>query len=359
MGQRIRYVSSALVALMLAVLGTVVMPAPAQAEGQDVPIGGALIIGRGFGHGIGMSQYGAYGAASKGLTWTQIMAFYYPGTAVFNQGNPSIRIALLADTDNVTEVFPAAGLTLVRVGGLKTTLPTSVAVTTVSNGVTTTKQVTPARWRATRLSAGYVFSFLDSAAGVWRPWAPAGSSPTTPQTSPVTFANPTSGQVRLWISGVARAYPDAVAATVRGTGSRTINVTTFERYVAGVVPGEMPASWATEALRSQAVAARTYAAYEKAHPRFTGADTCDTTSCQVYSGLADYTTGGTLIRNRLDSRATAATQATAGRILTYQGSAALAMFSSANGGWTQAGSLPYLVAKSDPYDGAIPNSAHA
>ena len=40
------------------------------------------LTGHGFGHGNGMSQYGAHGAAQQGLTWQQIVAFYYPGTTL-------------------------------------------------------------------------------------------------------------------------------------------------------------------------------------------------------------------------------------------------------------------------------------
>ena len=58
---------------------------------------------------------------------------------------------------------------------------------------------------------------------------------------------------------------------------------TLESYLKGVVPLEMPATWTPAAVRAQAVAARTYAAYERAHR--TG-PMCDTTSCQVYGGYA-------------------------------------------------------------------------
>jgi len=68
----------------------------------------------------------------------------------------------------------------------------------------------------------------------------------------------------------------------------------------------------------------------------------------MYSGLpAEAVTSNTAIA------------ATAGQTLTYLGKSAFTQFSAANGGWSAAGSQPYLVAKADPYDGAIPNSAHS
>jgi stage II sporulation protein D len=54
---------------------------PARADSAvSVKSGSFTIRGAGWGHGWGMSQYGAYGAARKGLSWKQILAFYYPGT---------------------------------------------------------------------------------------------------------------------------------------------------------------------------------------------------------------------------------------------------------------------------------------
>ena len=74
---------------------------------------------------------------------------------------------------------------------------------------------------------------------------------------------------------------------------------------------------------------------------------CDTTSCQVYRGVDGET-----------SATDAAVAATAGKIVTYKGSPAFTQFSSSSGGWTAAGSQPYLVSKYDPYDGKPGNSVH-
>src|SRR4051794_622493 len=103
-------------ALGLAVLATMlVTAAPGQAsrsvsESYPVPANGVLqLTGHGFGHGHGMSQYGAQGAALKGLTHRQILAYYYPGTTLSTTPG-SIRVLISADTDGDVRVLPSTGL---------------------------------------------------------------------------------------------------------------------------------------------------------------------------------------------------------------------------------------------------------
>ena len=87
------------------------------------------------------------------------------------------------------------------------------------------------------------------------------------------------------------AYRGALRSTMSDTGSSlqrvTVNVVPLEAYVKGVVPREVIASlWQPQALRAQAVAARTYAAYERATTNRTAFDLCDTAACQVYGGYS-------------------------------------------------------------------------
>jgi SpoIID/LytB domain protein len=135
---------------------------------------------------------------------------------------------------------------------------------------------------------------------------------------------------------------------VTSSGSRvTVNDLSLESYLKGVVPLEIPASWSPDAVRAQAVAARTYAAYERRHPQSKAYQLCDTTSCQVYGGFsAEYAAS-----NR-------AVDATAHKILLSGGEPAFTQFASSSGGWTSAGSVPYLPAKKDPYDGWSGNPMH-
>ena len=85
------------------------------------------------------------------------------------------------------------------------------------------------------------------------------------------------------------AYRGALrSATPAGGGRDTVNVVGFDGYLKGVLPKEVVAStWPVETLRAQAVAARTYAAYERAHvPAGRHYDLCDTAACQVYGGAS-------------------------------------------------------------------------
>src|SRR5687767_2458488 len=113
--------SAAMVGLaMLATLLVVGPPGAASrtvSQTYTVPSSGVLQrTGHGYGHGHGMSQYGALGAARQGLTHRQILAFYYPGTAI-SPTSGLIRVLITADTDNDVRVVPASGLRIREVGG--------------------------------------------------------------------------------------------------------------------------------------------------------------------------------------------------------------------------------------------------
>ncbi|MCK8100365.1 SpoIID/LytB domain-containing protein [Bacillus sp. 2CMS4F] len=123
---------------------------------------------------------------------------------------------------------------------------------------------------------------------------------------------------------------------------RPINVDIpFEDYLKGVVPHEMPASWQKEALKAQAVAARTYSISSA------GKEVKDTTAFQVYGGY-DW-----------NSKTSEVVESTRGKVLKYNGNLISATYSSSNGGYTEASSevwssqLPYLIAKKDTYDPQI------
>jgi stage II sporulation protein D len=135
-------------------------------------------------------------------------------------------------------------------------------------------------------------------------------------------------------------------------GGAVVNVLPLERYLRGVVPWEMPHRWNSEALKAQAVAARSYALATLKHG---GAfDLFADTRDQVYGGI------------RAESDATnAAIGATAGQVLTYAGRPALTYYFSTSGGRTAAATdslpwaprVPYLVSVADPYDALSPHHA--
>ena len=181
-------------------------------------------------------------------------------------------------------------------------------------------------------------SFRD---GTWRRWKVlAGDGEFYAGGDPIALVTPSA--TREYRGRIRSASPS------RGSQARdTVNVLTMDNYLRGVVPLEMPALWSKAAVRAQAVAARTYAAYERAHPRATHYQICDTTSCQVYGGY-----------DAEHPAANAAVDATAGLALQADGGPAFTQFSSSSGGWTAAGSVPYLVAQEDPYDGWAGNPVH-
>lgn len=113
------------------------------------------------------------------------------------------------------------------------------------------------------------------------------------------------------------------------------------------MPEEIPALWHGEAVAAQSVAARTYAAFERNRPAARHYDLCDTTQCQVYEGAdAEHPASDAAIRS------------TKGQVLHHDGAPAFTQFSSSSGGWTAAGSMPYLVAQEDPYDDFPGNRVH-
>ena len=135
-----------------------------------------------------------------------------------------------------------------------------------------------------------------------------------------------------------------------GGGVAVIDDVGLEDYVQGI--SEVPSTWPPEALKAQAIAARTYALYEMANPaqtpaRAVGADLCATDSCQVYAGLAKE-------RGPAGGAWVAAVNATAGRVLVYKGKPILAKYSASNGGRSVPGGLPYLQAVNDPDDVLAP-----
>lgn len=312
---------SALVATVLA--AALLSPAPAHAEGWNIPRDARLtFVGHGYGHGHGMSQYGAEGAARQGLTYRQIMNFYYPGTS-WGTASGQIRVWLKADTTRDLVVVRRAGLTV-------TSLKNRTRITLPANRAS--------HWRLTPRGANTDVAFRRD--GRWR-WfrTLAGEAEFGAAGKPIALVTP-SGTTRY------RGRLRSAAAVAGSVERRTINVLPFEQYLRGVVPLEMPALWSPAAVQSQSVAARTYAAYERNRP-VRHYDICDTTSCQVYGGF-----------DAEHSASNAAIKATSQQILTHGGSAAFTQFSASSGGWLSAGSMPYLVAKKDPYDGFSGNPVH-
>ncbi len=309
--------------LTATVVGAGLLPAaPAAADDSwQVPRSTSLVIkGHGYGHGRGMSQYGAEGAAREGLDWKQIADFYYPGTEM-GRAHGQIRVLVSADTTDDLVVVAQGGLTV-------TDLASDDTLTLPARDTT--------RWRVAPADAGSRVQWLDGAR--WRTWRRLdGNGALAASGEPVQLVTPTG----------LRSYRGRLTAVPLSGGRVTVNSVRLESYLRGVVPLEMPASWSPAAVRAQAVAARTYAAYERAHPRSSAFDVYDTTASQVYGGAsAEHPDSDTAIR------------ATRRRVLTDDGEPAFTQFGSSNGGWSVAGSLPYQQAVRDPYDGWSGNPVH-
>ncbi|MBQ4493120.1 MAG: SpoIID/LytB domain-containing protein [Elusimicrobiaceae bacterium] len=124
-----------------------------------------------------------------------------------------------------------------------------------------------------------------------------------------------------------------------------VNIVNIEEYVYGVAPSEMPSIFPIEALKTQAVIARTYAIKSLGKHKRWGYDICDTQNCQVYGGV-----------RAERERTSSATDATCGQILTYNDKPIEAVFSSNCGGYTQSSTEAgwfkhnYLKPVSDYYD---------
>ncbi len=296
-----------------------------------VPANGTFTVrGHGYGHGNGMSQHGAQGAAQRGLNAQQILDFYYPGTVRSTVKAKRIRVLVSADTTDDVVVRQRSGLRVRDLGAKQTyTLPTGVDAI---------------RWRLrTDTSNRNVVEYERDG---WQRWRPGGEAALTgvgeffSVDGPVTLVTPSS---EVPYRGRLRAAPPSPGSTARDT----VNVLPLDAYVKGVIPAEMPALWHKYAVRAQAVAARTYAVHDRNANFKRHYQICDTSACQVYKG--------TTWEHPASS---AAVRATRNQIRTYRGEAAFTQFSASSGGQTSSGGFPYLTSKADPYDNWSGNSHH-
>lgn len=126
-------------------------------------------------------------------------------------------------------------------------------------------------------------------------------------------------------------------SSIRGKMSlKAVNQVLLEEYLYGVVPNEMSPSWASEALKAQAVAARTFALHDMKKHAADGYDVCATTHCQVYRGVNS------------EHRATSsAVDLTAGEYLAYHGKAIISLFHASGGGYTE--NSENVWGKHEPY----------
>lgn len=276
--------------------------------------------GGGWGHGVGMSQYGARGRATNGASYTQILGHYYQSTSVVSQPGPDdLRVLLGESADTVVTPTGAVSFEL-----------NGTPVGTAAGGGDTTITAVGNQFQASG-QAGF---------------GPIG---TGVETLYVTFAG--SGPMRVSNTGHRYQY-GRLAITIAAPGVLRVILQdlTMDQYLYGL--GEMPSSWPSEALKAQAVAARSYAKNVAAKRRADGTpfDLFVTVQDQAYVGYEKEAgaSGASWV---------AAVNATSGEVVAYQGSVIQAFYHSSSGGHTEnservfSQALPYLKGVPDPEDG--------
>jgi stage II sporulation protein D len=273
------------------------------------------IRGAGFGHGVGMSQYGAMGMATQGWSHRRILAHYYTGTdlGVLRRAR---EVRVLLQSTRGTAAFTGATAAAGRI-------------------------LNPAKTYTVRPRAGGLVQLVG----------PRGTELAT--VAPPLRATSTGSLILRGQAGNGRtdgAYRGALEFRPSSLGGiNAINAVDLEDYVQGVVPVESPSSWPSEALKAQAVAARTYAV--TTGKGGIGWDHYPDTRSQVYGGLGVETVA-----------TNAATQATRAQLVTYQGTPVTTYFFSTSGGRTEhventplgTAPLPWLRSVADPYDSVSP-----
>src|SRR6266536_6204315 len=292
-----------LVSVLVLVAGSAALTRP---YAQPVPAGAAtfLVTGHGWGHGVGLSQYGAYGYAQKGVFYENIVLHYFPGTEL--GAAPVSRVRVLLTT----------GIAKLDIG--------STADFKVRDGSGVVHTVTAGKYT---LTPGLKLA-VDG------------------QTTAGALPGPLLFQPGAAALGLKHRYRGSIQIDVTAGKLRAINMVGLEQYLYGVVPSEMPFTWLPEALKAQAVVARSYALAT----RRTGAfDLYPDTRSQVYLGI-DHEKPST----------NAAVDATAGQVVLYLGQVAKTFFFSTSGGRTASAEdvwgepVPYLVSVPDPYDSISP-----
>ncbi|MGC9220822.1 MAG: SpoIID/LytB domain-containing protein [Solirubrobacteraceae bacterium] len=268
------------------------------------------ISGAGYGHGVGMSQYGAAGFALHGYSYEQILSHYYSGTALAKT-NPDQPVTVLLRMG--TAVF--RGASHIQGQPHKHLNPRL------------TYSVIPEDEKLALATAGRTV-------GVFQ--APVSVRDTDGQ--PLTLADQGS-------------YDGALVFRPDGQGGvMTVNAVPLDAYVRGVVTTEMPSDWPLQALEAQAVAARTYAL--TAPPVSPDFELYNNTRSQMYRGVSAQTPDGNT-----------AVADTSGEIVTYDGHPAITYFFASSGGHTESiqnvwrgfPADPWLRGVADPYDNSFGN----
>ena len=298
-------------------------------------------VGGGWGHGTGMSQYGALGRAEAGHTYEEILAFYYDSSTLTTDpdlvpDDVDVRIAV-----HSTTVFKPTGLLTVSMDGRF--LDTTVNTLTVRRG--------NGGWHINSSNIDWCRGFCSGRV----------LTVDFDDGEPVRVSNTVNGTER-YAHGQFQLTPAAGGVANCGNQSSNhyclvIGELTMQQYLYGL--DEVPHSWPAAALKAQAVAARSYATAIMRERASWAApfDLYASTRDQEYKAW-DYERepGHSAWKGQVD--------ATDDTVLTYRATnqdpveVIIGYYSSSNGGYTAANEeprrdvVPYLLAKPDPYDAA-------
>ena len=300
--------------MRLAILtAALVVLLPAGAQAADL-----VVDGHGWGHGVGMSQYGAYGyALREGRDARFILAHYYTGSSYGTA--PAARMRVRLKRNRVQRI---SGATVARAANGR-------RVKLVETRIYRVQQVATNKLQIVNASNGNTRAKL---------------------VAPVTV----TGGANTTVRGVAEnglrngIYRGRIVLSRDGRSILLVNSVGVEQYLYGVVPAEMPASWPAEALKAQAVVARSYALRGRrpTEPYDVFADV----RSQVYRGVLAET-----------DASNAAVRATRAAVVTAGGQIAQTFFFSTSGGRTAGNeeafggaAITYLRSVDDPHDDLSP-----
>jgi stage II sporulation protein D len=308
-----RLVASALVLLAL------VTAAPAQAAHRTL----FTLVGHGWGHGIGLSQWGDYGFAAHGWGYRAILKHYYTGVA-FDSLPPGEAVRVLMTSGVPGMRFTADAPVTVVAEGDGSSHPLPAGTYRVEPGPADGKQRV---WSVAQ--SAYVLAGL------------AGPVRVVPGSSPLRLDTPT-------FNGFDDKHWHGSLRTIRtGSTVEVVNIVSVDNYARDIIPCEISASWPTASQKAMAVAARSYAV-------------ANLSPAGDFDAYADTRSQNYCPIEREAAASDAASAATSRQIMTYHGSPIVAYYSASSGGrtstttasWGSAVNPPYLVPVNDPYDGA-------
>lgn len=313
-------------ALLLVSLAGISSGHPAAAAGSFTFYGG------GYGHGVGMSQYGALGMAQDGWLHKRILTQFFTGTTVGQYKFPSfIRVGLVQGT-RVYHLHARSGPVELHVGGAKGPL-----AGTIPNDDTWEVRTGSGHYRildGKKLVGGHEWG--GQSQNLVATYQDRGAMVQIPESGGITYNR---GRIEFNIYG-------------DNNRGRIIAVLKPQDYLYGL--GEVPSEWPMQALEAQAVAARTYAfeAAERAgqHQTWCNCAVTDDTRSQVYVAWAKEGGAG-------GGRWMAAVNRTEGEAVLYHGNLIQAQYASSDGGYSEdvenvwgGSALPYLRGVCDPGD---------